>query len=927
MSAIKNILRNIRNEFESDSRDEIDYEAAPTQKFPQISHHETDISSITKTSFLEDEDSNLYDNPLHSTALGDEHSAQKKHEAVSHNKPKKDKAVSKKNKGVTSKTLRPVAKTQKPTSRSLKRLSEKPEREDSSDLESEASIKEPDPVDNTLPSEAQTDATEKSDLEQSRAKAGKKYAAVSKPRRPSPSVEESSDQEESELGSQSPDLLSQSQRVARKKSGQVQSRAKAGKKSAAVSKPKSPGKQTRRMSPGVEESSDEEASDLTSPSQAQTDATEKSELQQSRAKTGKKYAAVSKPRRPSPSVEESSDQEESELGSQSPDLLSQSQRVARKKSGQVQSRAKAGKKSAAVSKPKAPGKQTRRMSPGVEESSDEEASDLTSPSQAQTDATEKSELQQSRAKTGKKYAAVSKPRRPSPSVEESSDQEESELGSQSPDLLSQSQRVARKKSGQVQSRAKAGKKSAAVSKPKSPGKQTRRMSPGAEESSDEEASDLTSPSQAQTDATEKSELQQSRAKTGKKYAAVSKPRRPSPSVEESSDQEESELGSQSPDLLSQSQRVARKKSGQVQSRAKAGKKSAAVSKPKSPGKQTRRMSPGAEESSDEEASDLTSPSQAQTDATEKSELEQSRAKAGKKYAAVNKPRRPSPSVEESSDQEESELGSQSPDLLSQSQRVARKKSGQVQSRAKAGKKSAAVSKPKAPGKRTRRMSPGVEESSDEEASDLECSNPKSSSKSIGKKKNKPSSTSSDEAGPSKKVKKSPKNITELDVVLDAFQGFVSEYKETVESSVCRKAIERLYNKVSDHLIETISEVKECTELKKKSTKIVNSINKKRRSLIEVKSNLIKRETHQRKVQKAYEELEERYADLKSGKVFLDDFKDLQSQYLEHRNNNPGERETYGLSSLPSLLLEARGVLGAEEQLQNINFKLQQAIGN
>ncbi|XP_041114797.1 myb-like protein V isoform X3 [Polyodon spathula] len=876
MSAIKNILRNIRNEFESDSRDEIDYEAAPTQKFPQISHHETDISSITKTSFLEDEDSNLYDNPLHSTALGDEHSAQKKHEAVSHNKPKKDKAVSKKNKGVTSKTLRPVAKTQKPTSRSLKRLSEKPEREDSSDLESEASIKEPDPVDNTLPSEAQTDATEKSDLEQSRAKAGKKYAAVSKPRRPSPSVEESSDQEESELGSQSPDLLSQSQRVARKKSGQVQSRAKAGKKSAAVSKPKSPGKQTRRMSPGVEESSDEEASDLTSPSQAQTDATEKSELQQSRAKTGKKYAAVSKPRRPSPSVEESSDQEESELGSQSPDLLSQSQRVARKKSGQVQSRAKAGKKSAAVSKPKAPGKQTRRMSPGVEESSDEEASDLTSPSQAQTDATEKSELQQSRAKTGKKYAAVSKPRRPSPSVEESSDQEESELGSQSPDLLSQSQRVARKKSGQVQSRAKAGKKSAAVSKPKSPGKQTRRMSPGAEESSDEEASDLTSPSQAQTDATEKSELQQSRAKTGKKYAAVSKPRRPSPSVEESSDQEESELGSQSPDLLSQSQRVARKKSGQVQSRAKAGKKSAAVSKPKSPGKQTRRMSPGAEESSDEEASDL---------------------------------------------------GSQSPDLLSQSQRVARKKSGQVQSRAKAGKKSAAVSKPKAPGKRTRRMSPGVEESSDEEASDLECSNPKSSSKSIGKKKNKPSSTSSDEAGPSKKVKKSPKNITELDVVLDAFQGFVSEYKETVESSVCRKAIERLYNKVSDHLIETISEVKECTELKKKSTKIVNSINKKRRSLIEVKSNLIKRETHQRKVQKAYEELEERYADLKSGKVFLDDFKDLQSQYLEHRNNNPGERETYGLSSLPSLLLEARGVLGAEEQLQNINFKLQQAIGN
>ncbi|KAK6494197.1 myb-like protein V isoform X1 [Huso huso] len=813
MSAIKNILRNIRNEFESDTRNETDYEIAPTQKFPQISHHETDISSITRTSFLEEEDSNLYDNPLHSTALEDENGAQKKHEAVSRTKPKKDKAVSKKNKGVTTKTMRPVAKTQKTTSRSLKRLSEMPEREDSSDLESEASIKEPDPVDNTPSSQAQTDATEKSELEQSRAKAGKKSAAVSKPRKLSPSVEESSDQEESELGSQSSDLLSQSQRVATRESGQVQSRAKAGEKSAAVSKPKAPGKQTRRKSPYVEESSDEEASDLTPSSQAQTDATEKSELEQSRAKAGKKSAAVSKPRKLSPSVEESSDQEESELGSQSSDLLSQSQRVATRESGQVQSRAKAGEKSAAVSKPKAPVKQTRRKSPCVEESTDEEASDLTPSSQAQTDATEKSELEQSRAKAGKKSAAVSKPRKLSPSVEESSDQEESELGSQSSDLLSQSQRVATRQSRQGQSRAKAGEKSAAVSKPKAPGKQTRRKSPYVEESSDEEASDLT------------------------------------PS------------------------------------------------------------------------------SQAQTDATEKSELEQRRAKAGKKSAAVSKPRKLSPSVEESSDQEESELGSQSSDLLSQSQRVATRESGQVQSRAKAGEKSAAVSKPKAPVKQTRRKSPCVEESSDEEASDLESSNLKNSSKSIGKKKNKPSSASSDEAGPSKKVKKSPKNITELDVVLDTFQSFVSEYKETVESSVCRRAIERLYNKVSDHLIETISEVKECTELKKKNTKIVNSINKKRRCLIEVKSNLIKRETHQRKVQKEYAELKERYADLKSGTAFLDNFKDLQMQYLEHRNNNPGEKETYGLSSLPSLLLEARGVLGAEEQLQNINFKLQQAIGN
>ncbi|XP_058875374.1 uncharacterized protein LOC117409018 isoform X2 [Acipenser ruthenus] len=123
MSAVKKkvgygkIPRNIQNEFESDTRNDIYYEIAPTQKFSETPPRVTDISSITKSSLLEEEDSNLYDNPLHSTALEDENGTQKKHETVSHNKPKKNKAVSMKNKGVTSKTMRPVAKTQKTTSR------------------------------------------------------------------------------------------------------------------------------------------------------------------------------------------------------------------------------------------------------------------------------------------------------------------------------------------------------------------------------------------------------------------------------------------------------------------------------------------------------------------------------------------------------------------------------------------------------------------------------------------------------------------------------------------------------------------------------------------------------------------------------------------------------------------------------------------
>lgn len=42
-------------------------------------------------------------------------------------------------------------------------------------------------------------------------------------------------------------------------------------------------------------------------------------------------------------------------------------------------------------------------------------------------------------------------------------------------------------------------------------------------------------------------------------------------------------------------------------------------------------------------------------------------------------------------------------------------------------------------------------------------------------------------------------------VLDTFILFnFTLFRETVESSVCRRAIERLYNKVSDHLIETVT---------------------------------------------------------------------------------------------------------------------------
>ncbi|XP_038659830.1 centromere protein U [Scyliorhinus canicula] len=189
-----------------------------------------------------------------------------------------------------------------------------------------------------------------------------------------------------------------------------------------------------------------------------------------------------------------------------------------------------------------------------------------------------------------------------------------------------------------------------------------------------------------------------------------------------------------------------------------------------------------------------------------------------------------------------------------------------------------------------------------------------------------------EAGPSSaKVsrpegkKRLTKNVTHLDVVLCDFEEIVTEYKLSVESAVCRKVIDRFFTDLKEEVTETIGQVQDLKNLKRESAKVMTTFNKTRKHFLVAQKELNEQETQLKHLQKEYSELCQKKSDLLLATQFLSGFKQLQTQYIEHRSKNPGEKQTYNISSLPALLLEARGILGAEKQLQIINTKLQQSL--
>ncbi|XP_024050086.1 centromere protein U isoform X2 [Terrapene carolina triunguis] len=177
----------------------------------------------------------------------------------------------------------------------------------------------------------------------------------------------------------------------------------------------------------------------------------------------------------------------------------------------------------------------------------------------------------------------------------------------------------------------------------------------------------------------------------------------------------------------------------------------------------------------------------------------------------------------------------------------------------------------------------------------------------------------------KGLKRFPQDITELDVVLAEYEKITADYKQRVESRICREAIEGFYSGFKDQLTNTITEVQELKDLKRKNAKVITDINKKRRRLLEVREELIWTGPQLKQLQREYAELQERESSLRNATQFLTDLKEVQQQYINCREDHPQEKVVYGTSSIPALLVESQLILRAESHFQNISTRLQEVL--
>ncbi|NXY91249.1 CENPU protein, partial [Alcedo cyanopectus] len=176
----------------------------------------------------------------------------------------------------------------------------------------------------------------------------------------------------------------------------------------------------------------------------------------------------------------------------------------------------------------------------------------------------------------------------------------------------------------------------------------------------------------------------------------------------------------------------------------------------------------------------------------------------------------------------------------------------------------------------------------------------------------------------KKMKRSHRDITELDVVLTEFEKITANYRQGVASDICRKAIDGFSSAFKDQITGLILEIQELKNMKKKNAKVLTDIKKKRQHLFQLREEQIGAEPQLTELEREYAELQERKSSLRNATDLLTDIKELQQDYLDYREEN--SEVVYGTSSLPALLLESRRILGAEKHFQNINMKLEEALG-
>ncbi|XP_057881037.1 centromere protein U [Melospiza georgiana] len=177
----------------------------------------------------------------------------------------------------------------------------------------------------------------------------------------------------------------------------------------------------------------------------------------------------------------------------------------------------------------------------------------------------------------------------------------------------------------------------------------------------------------------------------------------------------------------------------------------------------------------------------------------------------------------------------------------------------------------------------------------------------------------------KELKRSPRDITELDVVLAEVEKIAANYRQSIESNICRKAISDFSSAFKDQITDFIAGVQELKNMKKKNAKAITNIKKKRQQLVQVREELIGAEPQLTQLQREFAELQERKSSLRQTIELITDLKELQQDCLDYREENPQKKVVYGTSSLPALLVESRRILGAEGHFKSINMKLEEAL--
>ncbi|NWY23603.1 CENPU protein, partial [Pheucticus melanocephalus] len=177
----------------------------------------------------------------------------------------------------------------------------------------------------------------------------------------------------------------------------------------------------------------------------------------------------------------------------------------------------------------------------------------------------------------------------------------------------------------------------------------------------------------------------------------------------------------------------------------------------------------------------------------------------------------------------------------------------------------------------------------------------------------------------KELKRSPRDITELDVVLAEVEKIATNYRQSIESNICRKAISDFSSAFKDQITDLIAGVQELKNMKKKNAKAITNIKKKKQQLVQVREELLGSEPQLTQLQREYAELQERKSSLRQTIELITDLKELQQDCLDYREENPQKKVVYGTSSLPALLVESWRILGAERHFESINIKLEEAL--